>query len=199
MVQSLMPLLFPSLSHGEVVFGFFNIETDMLLLNQYFFFASDFCRHISEMSFIKRGQAYVVEWNVYILEEQHIGSVMGAIRRMDLHGFIGEVYVCYPFPEDPASFKQNPDGSRTREEMKDIIAKYGAAEAVKCSVDERGNAVNIGDFRFSRSQSHKLIHYVWKGGYPGWKDDRRPIYVDMMAKNVARSSCPLLSGITELI
>lgn len=41
-----MPLEFESLSHGRIAFGFFNIETDMILLNQYFLFAEDFCHSI---------------------------------------------------------------------------------------------------------------------------------------------------------
>ncbi|MGD2186296.1 MAG: hypothetical protein PVI71_09215 [Desulfobacterales bacterium] len=32
-----MPLAFESLSHGSIAFGFFNIETDMLLLENYFY------------------------------------------------------------------------------------------------------------------------------------------------------------------
>jgi hypothetical protein len=31
-----MPLAFDTLSHGKIAFGFFNIESDMLLLEQYF-------------------------------------------------------------------------------------------------------------------------------------------------------------------
>jgi hypothetical protein len=31
-----MPLAFQSLSHGTITFGFFNIESDMLLLDRYF-------------------------------------------------------------------------------------------------------------------------------------------------------------------
>ena len=77
---------------------------------------------------------------------------MGAIRRVDLRGFMGEVYICYPFPEDISRFKQNPDGHQTQTEMKRIIAKYGTLHATGCSVEPRGNALNIGDFRFSRSQ-----------------------------------------------
>ena len=34
-----MPLAFESLSHGTVPFGFFNIDSDTLLLDRYFFFA----------------------------------------------------------------------------------------------------------------------------------------------------------------
>lgn len=194
-----MPLLFPSLSHGEVAFGFFNIETDMLLLNHYFFFASDFCRHVSEMSMTKAGQTYSADWDIYALEEQQIGNVMGAIHRVDLRGFIGEVYVCYPFPDDLSKFKQNPDASKTQGEIREIIAKYGMAATINCTVDSRGNALNMGDFRFSRSQFHRLINYVREGGYPRWKDGRRPEYVQDMARNLARSGCPLFSGLTELI
>jgi hypothetical protein len=32
-----MPLAFESISHGTIVFGFFSINADMLLLEQYFF------------------------------------------------------------------------------------------------------------------------------------------------------------------
>jgi hypothetical protein len=194
-----MPLLFPSLSHGEVAFGFFNIETDMLLLNHYFFFASDFCRHVSEMSMLKPGETNSADWEIYVLEGKHIGSVMGAINRIDLRGFIGEVYVCYPFPEGTNSFKQNPDGYHTQPEMRKIIAKYGMPEVINCSVDSRGNVLNIGNFRFSLLQLHRLIRYVWEGGYPRWKADQRPDYVDAMAQNLTQSTCPLFTGLKLLI
>ena len=39
-----MPLVFESLSHGTIAFGFFNIDSDMLLLEQYFLFGSEFSR-----------------------------------------------------------------------------------------------------------------------------------------------------------
>ncbi len=35
-----MPISFPSKSHGQIPIGFFNIETDMLLLDRYFFFST---------------------------------------------------------------------------------------------------------------------------------------------------------------
>jgi len=47
-----MPLAFRSISHGILPFGFFNIESDLLLLDHYFLFASNFCKnvaHIAEM------------------------------------------------------------------------------------------------------------------------------------------------------
>ncbi len=45
-----MPLAFDSLSHGIVAFGFFNIESDMLILEQYFFFATEFCDYITRIA-----------------------------------------------------------------------------------------------------------------------------------------------------
>jgi hypothetical protein len=37
--EDTMPLAFESLSHGIIAFGFFNIESDMLILDRYFLFA----------------------------------------------------------------------------------------------------------------------------------------------------------------
>ena len=45
-----MPLLFKSRSHGQLPFGFFNIEIDMLLLDRSFFFAEEFCRAVVELA-----------------------------------------------------------------------------------------------------------------------------------------------------
>ncbi len=44
-----MPLAFASRSHGSVAFGFFNIEIDMLLLEDLFFFADRFCRAVVDL------------------------------------------------------------------------------------------------------------------------------------------------------
>ena len=107
-----MPLAFDSLSHGKIAFGFFNIETDLLLLNRYFFFASDFCRHLMKAAEGLREGKWEAAWEVYSLEEAAVGNLMGAIHGFDLRGFIGEVYRLFPFPEDPEGFKQNPEGYR---------------------------------------------------------------------------------------
>ena len=45
-----MPLAFDSLNHGTIAFGFFNIEIDMLLLENLFFFADRFCGAVAELS-----------------------------------------------------------------------------------------------------------------------------------------------------
>ena len=62
-----MPLAFESKSHGRIAFGFFNIESDMLLLEHYFFFADDFCRNISALAAVGDGN-YESEWDIYDIE-----------------------------------------------------------------------------------------------------------------------------------
>ncbi len=45
-----MPLEFNSLSHGTVAFGFFNIKSDLLLLDTYILFSSECCQQISGLA-----------------------------------------------------------------------------------------------------------------------------------------------------
>jgi hypothetical protein len=56
-----MPLSFESLSHGTIAFGFFNIETDMLLLEQYFLFADAFCHHLGEIPEQIENQSFKID------------------------------------------------------------------------------------------------------------------------------------------
>jgi hypothetical protein len=104
-----MPLEFQSISHGKIAFGFFNIETDMILLEHYFLFAQDFCNHISKIAKVPLKETYESSWEIYLIEDNfNIGNLMGAIYRIDLRGFIGEVYKLFPFPKEREKFKQNP-------------------------------------------------------------------------------------------
>ena len=110
-----MPLAFESLSHGTIAFGFFNIESDMLLCDRYFFFAEDFCRNIADMADRGGDQVYQANWPVWLIEAaDDIGDLMGAIHGVRYTGFIGELYCRYPFPRQPEEFKQNPAGPQTR-------------------------------------------------------------------------------------
>ena len=121
-----MPLLSNSANKGQIAFGFFNIITDMLLLQNYFFFASDFCKVISE--FAKSGfpENSLFELQGYIIPEtEKIGNLMAAIHGVNFSGFIGEVYKIFPFPEKQEDFKQSPEGYKTREIIEKIISKYG--------------------------------------------------------------------------
>lgn len=190
-----MPLAFQSISHGEIAFGFFNIETDMLLLNNYFFFASDFCHNIS--SWASRPSSLSVSFylDAYILSYKDTGNLMGAIHGFDLKGFIGETYKLFPFPEDVNLFKQNPEGYKTREQIEGLIEQYANLTKIKVIEDRYNDTVMIGEYLFSKEVFHQLLNYVWLGGYPGWKGGIRPQYVIEMKDAFLHSIHPLFKGI----
>ncbi len=179
-----MPLAFQSLSHGQIAFGFFNIESDMLLLEHYFFFADEFCRHISALADSTDPYSFSSDWEVFdISNRMRIGDLMGAIHGLHYEGFIGEVYKRFPFPKSQEEFKQKPEGHQTREVMKEIIEKYGVKTSIQFSVAGDGR-VSIGEYVFGRRNFLELIRYVWLGGYPRWKDRIRPDYVLEMKKRI---------------
>ncbi|HEY3276790.1 MAG TPA: hypothetical protein VGJ94_09235 [Syntrophorhabdaceae bacterium] len=185
-----MPLSFQSSSHGEVAFGFFNIETDMMLLNQYFFFARDFADLVAGLALHPSGPAGV-ELAAYILPEKERGNLMGAIHGIDYRGFLGDTYRLYPFPREPSGFKQNPEGFRTRGVMEELIARYAPLTVLTASMDGSGASIFFGEYSFTRYGFHELVRYVFRGGLPGWKDEVRPDYVRRMREAVERSTHPL--------
>ncbi len=116
-----MPLAFESLSHGTIAFGFFNIESDMLLCDCHFFFADDFCAKIGQMGEHAAEPEYQTVWKVYTIEShEEIGDLMGAIHGVRFTGFIGELYGRFPFPQQPVDFKQNPEGDQTQSLVAEI-------------------------------------------------------------------------------
>jgi hypothetical protein len=183
-----MPLAFESLSHGTVAFGFFNIESDMLLCDRCFFFADDFCRLLMEMADTAGRRDYTTEWPVHVIERpEDVGDLMGAIHGVRFTGFLGALYRRIPFPPRPEDFKQNPEGFKTRPEVADLIGGYGDLRQVSVCVPAVGEIMDLGDYRFSREQFQALIHYVWRGGYPRWKDETRPPYVMAMAEKLVQN------------
>ncbi len=180
-----MPLAFDSLSHGSVAFGFFNIESDMLLCDRYFLFAEDFCSHVVDMTANAGAQDYQTAWPMWVIETaEDIGDLMGAIHGVRFTGFIGELYGHYPFPRQPAKFKQNPEGAQTRALVRDIISKYARQIEIRVAVDLEQMEMAIGSYRFSRSQFQELLKYVWRGGYPHWKNEVRPACVTEMNEQI---------------
>ena len=162
-----MPLAFESLSHGTVAFGFFNVETDLLLLDHYFFFADDFCKNIEKMAECPSNQKLADICQVYhISDPQHIGDLNGAIYGIRYSGFIGDVYRRYPFPEREEDFKQKADGYTTRPVLETIILKYAQIVGIRISVSADNGMIDIGSYCFSRASFQELISYVWRGGYP---------------------------------
>ncbi len=187
-----MPLAFDSLSHGSIAFGFFNIDSDMLLLDRYFFFSTDFCAHISSIVESDEEGSFKTSWQVYYIEEpEDIGDLMGAIHGIHYQGFIGELYRRFPFPERPEDFKQKPEGVKTRAIVEDMIAKYAEYIEIPFIADKEAQVVEIGAYRFSRPSFHELIKYVWRGGYPRWKDEVKPDYVLAMKREIQQKKIVL--------
>ncbi|MGD8739190.1 MAG: hypothetical protein PVG34_02675 [Desulfobacterales bacterium] len=179
-----MPLSFESMSHGTIAFGFFNIDSDMLLLEQYFLFGSEFCLYIGEMAENFNEAQYKSKWPVYTIEDrEQIGDLMGAIHGIRFTGFIGELYRRYPFPQESAAFKQKPEGYLNQAVVRDIVSRYARQVLLPVEANHRALEVDIGTYKFSRKTFQELITYVWQGGYPRWRDGIRPDYVlDMKNK-----------------
>ncbi len=193
-----MPLAFESLSHGTIAFGFFNIESDMLLLDHYFFFAADFCKHIEKMAECQSKQKLADICQVYhISDPQQIGDLNGAIHGIRYLGFIGEVYRRYPFPEREEDFKQKADGHKTRSVFEEIILKYAHTVEIKISVSADYGMIDIGSYGFTRTTFHELISYVWRGGYPRWKDEIRPEYVMSMKETLFKNPRGIFYGVQQ--
>lgn len=179
-----MPLAFESMNHGTIAFGFFNIDSDMLLLEQYFLFGSEFCQHISNMAENADEEQLKATWLVYTIEDRRqIGDLMGAIHGIRFSGFIGELYRRYPFPEEPEAFKQKPEGYLNQAVVREMISGYARQVPLPVEANHRTSEVDIGAYKFSRTTFQELITYVWQGGYPRWRDGIRPDYVlDMKTK-----------------
>ena len=190
-----MPLAFNSVSHGRIAFGFFNIETDLLLLDRYFIFAPEFCRHMAAWAGETGPLPWVQTWQVSLIDRiQNIGDLMGAIEGVRYLGFIGEVYRRFPFPQDPAGFRQKTDGVKNRDEINQILDRFGRDLDITCLATDL-DRVFVGDYEFTRRVFHELIHYVWLGGYPRWQDDTPPDYVYAMKQAIDRSDTPFFESL----
>jgi len=189
-----MPLQFESISHGKIAFGFFNIETDMLLLNQYFLFANHFCQNIVQATG-ETNEIYEMTWEVYRIEESNIGNLMGAIYGIDHRGFIGEVYKLFPFPNKREEFKQKPEGFKNRSVVEKLIQTYANRTTIPFVIDQKKEKVSVAEYVFERSVFQELIKYVWAGGFPRWKDEIRPDYVIATKKKIEQSSNPFFKDL----
>ena len=183
-----MPLSFDSVSHGTVAFGFFNIESDMLLCDRYFLFATDFCNYIGKLAENVDAGTHQVMWQVHFIESpEDIGDLMGAIHGIRFAGFIGELYLCFPFPSQSEDFKQKPEGAQTQARVLEIIENYARRWKIAVTVSPDRNEIELGIYRFNRIQFQELIKYVWRGGYPRWKGDIRPGYVIEMKDKIQKN------------
>ena len=183
-----MPLAFNSLSHGTIAFGFFNIDSDMLLCDHYFLFATDFCNYMGSLAENAGEESYQANWKVlFIKSSEDVGDLMGAIHGNHLSGFMGEIYRSFPFPREPEDFKQKPEGFQTQSRVSEIIANYARPQEISFAVSRNGSEIELGAYRFDRIGFQKLITYVWRGGYPRWKDEIRPGYVTEMRDKILKN------------
>jgi len=191
-----LPLSFESLSHGTIAFGFFNIQSDMLLLDRYFFFATEFCDMVNRLADRNESTAADLSWQIRVIEKgADIGDLMGAIHGVRFSGFIGEVYKRYPFPDREEDFRQRPDGVSTQKEMAALIERYSEPRSIRVVVREDGSKIAVGTYHFGRSEFHRLLDYVWLGGYPRWRDGVRPDYVRAMHDRALLTPHPLFSSL----
>jgi len=208
-----MPLGFPSINRGTIAFGFFNIDTDLLLLEHYFLFGHKFCGYISQLAEDKGKGSLEMCWQVYSIENEiEIGDLMGAIHGIYYKGFIGEVYRQFPFPDDPEDFKQKPDALQNRSVVEKMIEKYAIEISIPfkatpplCPPPSKGRAweevdqekatIRIGEYLFDRDSFQRIVHYVWRGGYPGWKEGIRPDYVLEMKGKIEKGQSWVFAGL----
>jgi hypothetical protein len=176
-----MPLAFRSRSHGVIAFGFFNIRTDLLLLDHLFFFADRFCRAAVAVLAPEPGappRTSIDGWRID--DPRRIGDLHGAIAGRALHGFIGDTYRRWPFPPQPADFRQDPDGASRRQETEAMILRWGTPLAVPVVADLDRRVVSLGGLTFDDDDFGRLVAYVDRGGWPRWRDGARPSCVTEM-------------------
>jgi hypothetical protein len=191
-----MPLTFKSINRGLIAFGFFNIHTDLLLLDRYFLFTQPFCRNITHLAGRSLVDTYETFWEVYTMDRRkEIGDLMAAIHGVYYRGFIGEIYKRFPFPQKEEAFKQQPDGWRNGSVVAAVLERYAQTTRIPVRLDPLKEAVSAAEFLFSKEVFGSLIDYVWLGGYPRWKGGVRPEYVLHMKKKVEQSSNWLFSDL----
>ena len=191
-----MPLAHNSLSHGVLAFGFFHIETDLLLLERLFFFAGDFCAWLAELAGAADDRDFGGELPGWVVDDPAaLGDLHGAIGGVRLHGFLGALYQRRPFPRHQRDFRQKPAGAFSRQEAAGLIAPFGRSQPVPILARAEPRRVEIGPYAFDRAQFLALVDYVWRGGMPGWQDGRRPPYLDRTAKALAASGSAWFRGL----
>ncbi|MFH0727262.1 MAG: hypothetical protein V2B19_13100 [Pseudomonadota bacterium] len=191
-----MPLGFDSISHGSIAFGFFNIESDLLLLENYFLFADEFCRNIEALPDAAAESGSAAEWEVWhIPDRKDRGDLMSAMHGVSSIGFFGELYQKHPFPASWDDFKQKPEGEKTQTEVKQILQKYGKIIPIRFGMEAGGRRVHIGAYSFTNAVFGELIKYVWEGGYPKWRDGKRPEYVMHMREWITSNNKPMFAGL----
>ena len=175
-----MPLGFNTLNYGVIPFGFFNVRIDMILCNNYFTFASDWCDWVIDWATTEPEP--LINKKMYVVDDyRNIGNLGLAIRGVDTSGLIGKTHIPWPFPRRQEDFKQQPEGWQNRVQAEEIAREFADFRDVPYQFDKERGTVDIGIYKFDKVGFRELILYVWRGGMPMWRDEIRPQYVlDMM-------------------
>ncbi|NIQ39989.1 MAG: hypothetical protein GTN81_15600 [Proteobacteria bacterium] len=183
-----MPLGFQTLNRGIVAFGFFNVHTDLILLNNLFFFADRLCRAVRELARHDEIGDFRAKFDGYVIERpEDVGDLAGAIQGVRYEGFIGAIYENFPFPKTRRGFKQRPDGSTNRPTVERVIRSHAEKTEIPFLFTAKTSPVAIGDYHFDRRAFGELVSYIWDGGAPGWKNNKRPAYVIQMIREITGS------------
>ena len=76
-----------------------------------------------------------------------------------------------------------------------MIAEYAARTPIRFKAEKGRGTVSVGEYLFAVEGFHRLIEYVWLGGYPRWRDAVRPACVLEMKENIEASRNWLFRGI----
>ena len=190
-----MPLSFDSANQGAVAFGFFNVDVDLLLLDTALFYADEFATAVDRVAAPDGETALDGPLVGYRAgDARALGNTMGAIHGFDRGGLIGAVYDLFPFPDRPEDFRQHPDGARNRGAVGPLLEAWTSPISHRWVVDPGARTVEIAGVTFAWPWFRELVAYVWRGGYPRWRDGRRPGYLVPMKRAVEGSTHPLFDG-----
>ena len=195
-----MPLLFNSLSHGAVSFGFYNVETDGLLLGQQFFFCTDFCAAVKGL--FEKPLEQPADSAIYghvFHDPQHIGDLRGAINGYRHTGFFGDVYRIWPFSQSPEAFRQKLRCFENRGRTLALLESQAAGIEIPVKRGSNFERVAIGSYHFCREEFVRLLRYVVRGGYPTWEDHSEcqlPDQLRVLRQLLAQHEELLMEGFT---
>jgi hypothetical protein len=184
-----MPLSFRTINHDTVAFGFYNIETDGLLLDRLFFFCTDFCRAVCELERSLTRPEPRADLPGYLFEDpRRIGDLAGAIEGKRHTGYLGEIYRLWPFPSRPEDFRQRLHGASNRKTAEEVLRRWAAPSVITLTFDPGTDRYAVGPYLFSGEGYRDVLTYVWRGGYPTWEgleEGRRPECVAELARLIA--------------
>lgn len=200
-----MPLGFESLNHQVVAFGFFHIETHLLILERSIFGAGDFCAAMSSLAG-SRDEAWaqpLLGWRMETPED--LGDLHGAIAGINLGGFLGELYGRWPFPAQVAGFRQKAYGAAPPQEVEAALNRWGRPQEIvtrtkgggggRVGGGGQGGPLSLAGVSFSPAQTAALVDYVWRGGMPGWQEGVRPDFVLNLARDLTAAASPFFEGL----